>query len=49
MKPFSEVQDEISVKLQKTSPVSALELIEKLYSEAVIETDYDYVDNHKGA
>jgi len=42
VKPFTEVQDEIFAKLQPTGPPNVQELIEKIYSEAVIETKYDY-------
>lgn len=40
--PFTQVQDDIFRKLQPTGPANIEELIEKIYSEAVIETKYAY-------
>jgi parvulin-like peptidyl-prolyl isomerase len=40
--PFTEVQDEIYRKLQPTGPENVKELLDKIYSEAVIETKYAY-------
>ena len=42
--PFEDVQEAIFEKLKKeSSPSNAGELLDKLYADAVIETDYDYV------
>ncbi len=46
---FEVVQDEIFKKLQPTGPMNVKELIEKIFSEAVIETSYDYVGREAGA
>ena len=45
MKPFdeAEVQEEIHEKLRRSGPSNVKDLINQLYSQAIIETKYAYL------
>lgn len=46
--PFAEVQEEIHEKLQRSSPQTVKELIDRIYADAIIETKYSYAGQDGG-
>jgi outer membrane murein-binding lipoprotein Lpp len=46
--PFTEVQEEIHQKLQRSTPTNIKDLIDKIYAEAVIETKYQIDEKNEG-
>lgn len=48
MTPFADVQDEIREKLKRSMPTNVKDLIDAIYTEAVIETKFDFEAEGQG-